>query len=142
LGLLSRFGINYDYLSLVALQMAVGLCVDYAVHIGHAFMTVQHAEKRERAIRSVMDIGTAVFHGGVSTLLIFGIGGIADSYGTRLFLKCFSLVIGFGLYHGMVVLPILLTWFGPEPYPVKREETKRDGAKKVVPSEFTMNTRF
>jgi Niemann-Pick C1 protein len=144
LGLLARFGINYDYLSLVALQMSVGLCVDYAVHIGHTFMTIQHADKRERAIRSVMDIGTSVFHGGFSTLLMFTIGGASNSYADRVLLKCFLMVISFGLYHGMVVLPIMLSWFGPAPYPVKQVEKKEvpTVAKRVDDSNFTMVTRL
>ena len=36
------WGLSIDTVTSVMLILAIGLCVDYAAHIGHAFMTSSH----------------------------------------------------------------------------------------------------
>jgi Niemann-Pick C1 protein len=88
---MERWDLPYDYITCVALQMAVGLCVDYAVHIGHTFMTIANKDKTERALKSVIDIGPAVFHGGTSTLLMFATIATVNSYSSQAFVKVYAL---------------------------------------------------
>lgn len=50
-----------------------------------------------------------------------------------IFLQIFSLVILFGLFHGLVLFPVVLSWIGPKPYKQKpntkvAEEEKLDAA--------------
>jgi Niemann-Pick C1 protein len=136
---MERWDLPYDYITLVALQMAIGLCVDYAVHVGHMFMTIDCPDKEERAIRSVLEIGPAVFHGGMSTLLMFGAMATVNSYSSQAFIKVFFLVIVFGLYHGLIFLPIVLSWIGPKPYAIKYDDTVKSTMPLKPADIFTIN---
>ena len=59
------------------------------------------------------NIGPAVLNGGISTFLAFVMLAGSKSYGFSVFFKIFFLVVTFGLFHGLVVLPILLSMLGP-----------------------------
>ena len=67
-GLLHFWGITIDILSAVNIVLAIGLCVDYAVHIAHAFLTSE-GTRQERATSAVRLIGMAVLNGGITTFL-------------------------------------------------------------------------
>ena len=47
-GFLHFWGITVDIISCVNIVLAVGLCVDYSVHIGHAFIVA----KGDKNVRS------------------------------------------------------------------------------------------
>jgi Niemann-Pick C1 protein len=86
IGFMSRFGMAFDEMTCLGLQMAVGLSVDYAVHMGHTFLKIQ-GTRQERAVKSISNIGPPVFHGGVSTMLMFGAMATLDAYVTQAFIK-------------------------------------------------------
>ena len=97
---------------------------------------------------TLKSIGPAVFNGGISTMI--GISMLitseshvfisyfkVNSQAPQLFFKrvylfrcfidlftlqIFFLMILFGLYHGLVVLPVLLSLIGPDPFAAKTEE--------------------
>lgn len=68
-GFMQRWGLTIDLVSCIGLELAIGLCVDYATHVGHTFLTVADGTKRERVIKSVTSIGSAVLYGGLSTFI-------------------------------------------------------------------------
>jgi Niemann-Pick C1 protein len=70
------WGLTIDIVSCVGLVLAVGLCVDYAAHIGLAFLSTS-GDRNERAHHTVLQIGPAVMNGGLSTLLALSV--LADS---------------------------------------------------------------
>ena len=53
-------------------------------------------------------MGPAVFNGGFSTFLAFALLMTSKSFVFVTFFKIFFLVVGFGLYHGLVFLPVVL----------------------------------
>ena len=63
------WGLTIDLVSCIALQLAVGLCVDYAAHIGHTFLVSSNGDRNQRVLDTILHIGAAVFYGGGSTLL-------------------------------------------------------------------------
>ncbi|KXJ77899.1 hypothetical protein RP20_CCG006239, partial [Aedes albopictus] len=115
-GLMQRWGLTLDICSCIALQLAVGLCVDYAAHIGHTFLTISHGNRNERALETVIHIGAAVLYGGTSTILSLSVLSGSQAYTYRTFFKIFFLVIMLGLFHGLVLLPVILSLIGPPPY--------------------------
>lgn len=115
-GLMYRWDLTIDMVSCIALQLAVGLCVDYAAHIGHTFLVTSGTDKSERAIESVLHIGSAVIYGGGSTLLGVAMLSLSEAYTFKAFFKIFLLVILYGLFHGLVLLPVILSLIGPQPY--------------------------
>lgn len=119
-GTLYLWGINIETTSCVILTISVGLVVDYSVHIGHTFMTVA-GEKNHRMIVTVKEIGPPVFHGGFSTFIAVLPLSISITYPFQTFFKIFFLVVLFGLFHGLVYLPVLLSLAGPTCYPTASE---------------------
>ncbi|KAJ8306409.1 hypothetical protein KUTeg_016954 [Tegillarca granosa] len=70
----------------------------------------------ERVKSTLSEMGVAVFNGGFSTFLAFIVVAFSKSYVFTTFFKVFFLIVLFGLFHGLVYLPILLSLFGPKPY--------------------------
>ena len=59
------------------------------------------------------NIGPAVLNGGITTTLAFILLAGSRSHVFSSFFKIFFLVVTFGLFHGLVVLPVFLSIFGP-----------------------------
>ena len=114
-GFMHTWGITIDVVSSVDVIIAIGLCIDYSVHICHAFLTVSGTRK-ERAKAAVLDMGMAVLNGGVSTLIAFILLAGSDSHVFSVFFRIFLLVIIFGLFHGLILLPVVLSLIGPPAY--------------------------
>ena len=85
------------------------------MHICHAFLTVSGTRK-ERAKAAILDMGLAVLNGGFSTLIAFLLLAGSDSHVFSVFFRIFLLVIIFGLFHGLVLLPVVLSLIGPQAY--------------------------
>jgi multidrug efflux pump subunit AcrB len=133
IGVMHFWGLTLDTVSCVILVIAIGLCVDYSAHIGHTFMTLK-GSRLVRARVTLKEIGPAVFHGGFSTFLAFILLSGSDSYVFSTFFKVFFCVVLFGMFHGIVFLPVLLSLIGPAPYEnavdaLKREDTIREHAR-------------
>lgn len=122
LGWMQRWGMTVDIVSCIGLELAIGLCVDYAAHIGHTFLTTCEGTRAERALKTVTSIGTAVFLGGGSTLLSLSLLSMSKAYTFRAFFKIFLLVILFGLFNGLVFLPVVLSLIGPKAYRAHKEK--------------------
>merc|ERR1712032_1483239 len=90
-GYMHFWGLTIDVVSAVNVIIAIGLCVDYSVHICHAFLTVS-GSKKERAHAAMVDMGPAVLNGGVSTLIAFILLVSSDSHVFSSFFKIFLLV--------------------------------------------------
>ena len=114
-GFMQFWGIEIDTAAAVLLSVALGLSVDYSAHIAHAFMTTPGSSRNERVKKTLIEIGPAVFNGGFSTSLAFAILMFSNSYVFKIFFKIFFLVVVFGLYYGLVCLPVVLSLIGPSP---------------------------
>ena len=60
------------------------------------------------------NIGPAVLNGGITTTLAFILLAGSRSHVFSSFFKIFFLVVTFGLFHGLIVLPVLLSFMGPK----------------------------
>ena len=113
-GFLHIWSITIDIISCINIVLAIGLCVDYSVHIGHAYL-VSPGGRRERALQAVDTIGPAVLNGGVTTLLALVLLAASTSHVFVTFFRVFVLTVLFGVFHGLVLLPVLLSVIGPLP---------------------------
>lgn len=138
---MQRWGLTIDLVSCIALELAVGLCVDYAAHVGHTFLTIRKGTRDERALETILQIGAAVLYGGGSTLFAVAMLAHSEAYTFQAFFKIFLLVVVFGLFHGVVFLPVVLSLVGPAPYVSKdddvrnRNEPERNGQKSLEEDE-------
>ncbi|CAK1545868.1 unnamed protein product [Leptosia nina] len=135
LGCMQRWGMTVDIVCCIGLELAIGLCVDYAAHVGHSFLTFTQGNRNERAFQTVTSIGTAVLLGGGSTLLSLSLLSMSKTYTFQSFFKIFLLVIIFGLYSGLLFLPVVLSLVGPAGY-VKKDEDHG------VPEAVELNGKF
>lgn len=115
-GYMHFWGLTVDIVTTIQLIIAIGLTVDYSAHIAHAFMSSRKGSRVERVKEAVVNIGPAVFHGGFSTFLAFVALAGSKSYVFLSFFKLLFLVVIFGLFHGLVFLPVLLSLVGPRAY--------------------------
>lgn len=95
----------------------------FLAHIGHTFLTINEGNRTERALKTTLHIGAAVLYGGGSTILALSVLANSEAYTYRSFFRIFFLVITFGLFHGVVLLPVILSVVGPRPY-IKLEKPK------------------
>lgn len=85
-GFMYFWGLYIDIASCIALVLAVGLCVDFAAHVGHIFLTFT-GSRQDRALNTVKYIGTATFNAAFSTLLALSVLGNSDAYIFQTFFK-------------------------------------------------------
>jgi Patched family len=71
-------------------------------------------------------MGPAVLNGGLSTILAFILLSTSDTYIFLSFFKIFFLICLFGLYHGLIVLPVVLSLVGPLRYQAAEARSKRE----------------
>lgn len=85
----------------------------FVAHIGHTFLTLDQGTRNERALNTVLSIGTAVIYGGVSTFVALSMLSFAKTYSYRAFFQVNGLIIFFGLFNGVVLLPVILSICAP-----------------------------
>lgn len=88
---MQRWGLTIDLVSCIGLELAVGLCVDYAAHVGHTFLTTTAGDRNERVLETILHIGAAVLYGGGSTLLALVMLANSEAYTFNAFFKVCSL---------------------------------------------------
>jgi len=104
------WGTNVNSLTTLGLVMAVGLVVDYNAHITHCFFMADPSLSRpERLSVAMKTMGKSVFMGGITTLLGIIPLAFASCEIFRIFFKMFFSIIVFGLLHGLVLGPTLLS---------------------------------
>ena len=112
-GLMYFWGLTINITGGTNLVISIGLCVDYSAHIAHAFM-VAKGSRNDRMKQTLTCIGPAVLNGGISTFLAFVLLSMSKSIIFLTFFKVFFLVVVFGLFHGLLFLPVVLSLFGPK----------------------------
>jgi hypothetical protein len=132
IGFLYLWDVTIDIVSCINVVISVLLCVDYSVHIAHAYITAS-GSRLQKTLKSLEVIGPAVLNGGVTTFLALILCGWSTSHTFVIFFKVFILTVVFGLYHGLCLLPVLLCLFGPVSDNLEDHQT--EGKNKVRPQE-------
>ncbi|CAB3369749.1 Hypothetical predicted protein [Cloeon dipterum] len=111
-GSMVLFGLTVEITTSIVVTLCVGLAVDYSAHVGHKFATLKGS--REQRARDTLElVGPPVFNGGFSTFLAFVVLVFSDSFIFTTFFKLFFSVVVYGLFHGLVFLPVVLSILGP-----------------------------
>ncbi|XP_078061277.1 NPC1-like intracellular cholesterol transporter 1 [Mustelus asterias] len=114
-GVMTLWGIDFNAVSLINLVTAVGMSVEFVSHLTRSFAISTKSDKVERAKEATATMGSAVF-AGVAMTNLPGIIVLyfAQSQLIQIFFFRLNLVITLlGLVHGIVFLPVLLSYFGP-----------------------------
>ena len=81
-----------------------------------------HSLSHARTLSRTHSQGAAVFNGAFSTWLAVVTLGSSKSYVFITFFKQLFLCTSFGLFHGIVVLPVLLSLVNPRPFEKSAEQ--------------------
>ncbi|XP_063062348.1 patched domain-containing protein 3-like [Engraulis encrasicolus] len=111
-GVMALWDVNLDSISMINLVICIGFSVDFSAHISYAFVASKRRTANEKAIDALQSLGYPVIQGAVSTLAGVVVLSAAESYIFRTFFKIMFLVITFGAVHGIMFIPVFLTFFG------------------------------
>lgn len=113
LGFMEICGIHVNPIMYISTVMSIGLMVDFLMHIALRYFESKGETREEKTKATLETIGASVFIGGFSTLI--GVLPLALSE-SEIFWTTFVIFFGLvllGLLHGLILLPVLLSIFGP-----------------------------
>jgi uncharacterized membrane protein YdfJ with MMPL/SSD domain len=93
--------------------MSIGLLVDYVMHVLLRYYE-EIGNRREKTINMLRTMGASILLGGTTTFLgiIPLMFSVSDVFATVFYTFLGIVVMGMG--HGLILLPVLLSMFGPE----------------------------
>ena len=124
-----KFSVDINAVSVVNLVMAVGLAVEFCVHIATSFMETP-GSRNARATHAVVEMGSSVVTGITFTKLV-GIIVLAWAPSKLFRLYYFRMYLGIvvcGVFNGLMFLPVALSLVGPGPTTASRAKSLSDAA--------------
>jgi Niemann-Pick C1 protein len=113
IGVMQMAGIDMNAVSYIGLVMSIGLMVDYLLHVLIRYYEAP-GNRQEKVIDVFKTMGVSILVGGISTLL----GTVPLAFSTSLVFYTFFIVflglVTLGLAHGLILLPVILSLWGPE----------------------------
>ena len=107
--------IPINTISVVNLVMAVGLAVDYALHVVHAFLCARGASRRARVRGTMLGVAAAVLLAALTTILGVVILAASSSVIMRTFFQLLFGTLVAGGIVGLAGVPVVLSLVGPGP---------------------------
>ncbi|PWN18903.1 hypothetical protein BCV69DRAFT_272775 [Microstroma glucosiphilum] len=133
-GFMGIAGIGFNALTLVNLSVCAAICVEFQAHVAKSFMKspsylprghpMAQKARDERAWSALSDVGGSVLSGITGTKLV-GISVLAFTRSELLrlyYARMWLALILLGATHGLILLPVLLSYFGGAGYASHEDE--------------------
>ncbi|KAE9554785.1 hypothetical protein FO519_001982 [Halicephalobus sp. NKZ332] len=112
-GFLTHLGSDLDSVSMGCIVMAIGLAVDFSVHICHKYHGSTKETPDEKVIDTLSIVGYPILQAGGSTLWAMTTLPLIPAYLVRVFVQTVVLVNIFGMIHALVWLPQFISALDP-----------------------------
>nr|CAB3265259.1 protein patched homolog 1 [Phallusia mammillata] len=113
LGFMGWAGVKLSAVPAVILVAAIGLGVEFTVHITFAYIT-SCGTREERVARSIGHMLGPVVDGSISTLLgVVMLAGSEFDFIITYFFQVLAFLILLGVLNGLILLPVVLSLIGP-----------------------------
>ncbi|XP_033107661.1 patched domain-containing protein 3-like isoform X2 [Anneissia japonica] len=130
IGYMTFWGVRLDSISMIVIILCIGFSVDFSAHITYSYTIAPGKTKKMRMNNALFLLGMPMLQGAVSTILGVLTLAFSSYYIFRTLFKTLFLVIVFGLYHGLFVLPVLLSLFGPtSSKSIRKDKTTRKSVR-------------
>ncbi|CAG0897979.1 unnamed protein product [Cyprideis torosa] len=144
-GIMYFWDVPLNGVSLMNLVMAVGISVEFTSHLTRSFAQAVKDNRVKRAKDALTHTGSSVLSG--ITLTKFGgivVLAFAKSQIFKVFFfKMYLLIVVVGALHGLVLLPVILSYFGPSLNILRvRRERKRMNTPVFTLSKIHDNPAF
>ncbi|CAI4221143.1 unnamed protein product [Auanema sp. JU1783] len=116
LGWLSIWGQDMDPVTMINVLMAIGFSVDFSAHVCYHYHIHRHQDikmdKKEQIEQILKSVGRPMIEASLSTLICMLPLFFVPVYIIESFARTVCLVATFGLFHGIVIIPVVLSWLG------------------------------
>lgn len=133
LGFMHFWDLSLSSITMLELIICVGFSVDASAHVCHAYMTSEGKTRQTRINRAFDCVGGPIFNASMSSLIAVLTLAFSKSFIFQSFFKLMVLVISFGLLHAILLMPVLLAYFGPE---VNNHSNSKNNAGRDSTSSF------
>ncbi|XP_047375887.1 LOW QUALITY PROTEIN: patched domain-containing protein 3 [Sciurus carolinensis] len=110
-GFMAFWNVNLDSISMINLVICIGFSFDFSAHISYAFVSSTKISVNQKSIEALYLLGYPVLQSAISTIIGVCVLATAKAYIFRTFFKIMFLVMVFGAAHGLIFIPVFLTFF-------------------------------
>jgi Niemann-Pick C1 protein len=84
-----------------------------SIHVAQEYLLCDDPDPNKRLQEAVARVGKAVFNGGVTTFMGMGVLSLGPGKAFYGFGTLFCYMVVLGIYHGLFLLPVVLSIFNP-----------------------------
>ena len=130
LGLMYYFSIDLNSVTIIYLALSVGITLGFLSHITIGYMT-SVGSRYERVCDGLTHLGPPLTHVGITILIATGVLVFSTTNASKLLHKMCLMIIAFGMFHGLVLVRVVLSKLGPDGY-FERDGDFKEEEDKIV----------